>query len=261
MKRKVWIECMIVLLVCGSALFAKPDEFTEKWEPHGELSFTFEEQYIGLRVSKVLYDRSVLWSNLYLDLPGGFYLNGWWSVDLQDDEVSSTWADEFDSTLGYKWKINDFDASISASLYNIIPLRKWWNENVWSQDFTLSKTFSYGDHSISPEFWIGWISETNDFESGSLFMLPNVKHFWKEPFGIEKLTFSQTIMLAWDDGFNMCGNKSDGIFIRWMPGLNWEIGKNTTLVAPAITILGALTDPHDGRGGETSLNFSLIHRF
>ena len=116
------------------------------------------------------------------------------------------------------------DASASVSMFNILPLNKWWSGNILVQDFTLSKSFTSGDHTIRPELLIGWISQTDDFSDGSLFVLPNMKHTWEEPFRAEHLTFSQGITMAWDDGFNPAGNNSDGLFLRWDPALS--IGLN-----------------------------------
>ncbi len=261
MKEKVLIAC-VVFLVWAPIMFAESDSWLfDDIDLHGTLSSSWMQRYLGLRVSRVLYDKPMLWTDLYLDLPNGFFVDALWSLDLQDDELSSSRGDEFDPTIGYKWKMGDLDASVSATMFNTFPLRKWWDGNVWAQDFSLSRSFSFWNHTISPEFRIGYISKTKDFDEGALYLLPNIKHSWKNPLGIRGLTFSQTIMLAWDDGFDPPGNDSDGVFLRWTSGLGWKVGENTTLVAPSFTLLTPIRDSNDGRGEETSLGFSLIKRF
>lgn len=259
MKLKLLVVLSVVFCVQVTPAFSQ--DKLEEWEPHGSLSFTLQERYFGLRNSRILNDDWMLWTNLYLDLPRGFFTNIWWSVGLDDDEISSNYGDEVHPTFGWKGKICDLDMSISATLINLYPVEKWWHDDAWVQSFTLSKSFSCGNHVIRPEFWVEWLSKTDDFDNGALVLLPNIKHFWKKPFDIDKLTFSHTTMLVWDDGFDKCKNSSDGLFFRWQGGLEWELSKNTKLILPGLTVLTPLTDPHDGRGGETSLNFAIRYSF
>jgi len=264
MKRTA-LTCLIAVFLCTPAI-ADPDgknllEVLDEWSPAGSLSFTWQEYYIGLRVSRVFYEDSMLWTDLYLNLPKGFFVDLWWSADLQDSDLSSTGGDELDTTLGWQNKLFGLDAMVSVSQYTCLPSKGFWGEgHAWSQDLILSKTFKVSErHTVTPAFWIGYLSFNDDFMKGALYMLPNVKHIWEEPFGIKRLTFSHTAMLAWDDGF--VNNSSDGIFLRWMPGLNWKLSDNLTLTAPGAIVVEPLTDPHDGRGDELSLNFSLAYHF
>ena len=68
-------------------------------------------------------------------------------------------------------------------------------------------------------------------------------------------------MLVWDDGFDPPGNSSDGWFLNYQVGLDWVLSEHATLTAPGFTGLLALTDPHDGRESEASLNFGLKFSF
>ena len=262
MRNVVILGC-IILTMLSVSVFAESESSIDpkKWEPHGFISSTFQEKYVGLRVSRNFYDDPMHWTEAYLDLPNNFFLDVWWSIDLQDDEISSTWGDEVDFTLGWQSKLWDMDAVFSVSQYICAPFGELWGKsNAWSQDFILSKKISLNeDHSITPSFWVGYISINDNFEEGAMFTLPNIKHEWKKPFGIENLTFSQTAMLAWDDGF--CDNSSDGLFLRYTPALNWQISDRLSITAPGAILLNPLTDPHDGRGSETSLSASIAYKF
>jgi len=264
MKRMAMV-CLVVMLQCVSVI-ADPNgknlaEITEEWSPHGFLSTTWQQQYIGLRVSGVFYKESMLWTELYLNLPNNFFMDLWWSADLQDSDLSSTGGDEFDTTFGWQTKFFGLDAMVSVSQFTCLPSKGFLGEgHAWSPDLILSKSFKINEkHTVTPAFWIGYLSFNDDFWKGALYTLPNIRHDWKEPFGIEKLTFSHTVMFPWDDGF--IANSSDGLFFRWMPAFNWQLSKHLTLTAPGVIIVEPITDPHDGRGDEISLNFSLAYHF
>lgn len=259
MKLKLLVVLSVVF--CMQAIPAFSQDKLKKWEPHGFLSLTYQEKYLGFRVSRNIYDDSILWSEAYLDLPGGFFTDLWWSTDLQDNEISSTGGDEIDPTLGWKGNICDFDVSVSATLFNIIPIGKWWHDDVWVQTFTLSKSYSYGKHTIRPEFRIEWLSEVDYFGGGSLVLMPNITHSWKRLLDIDELTFSHTTYLAWDDGFDMCKNDSDAVFLRWQGGLEWELSKNLKFIFPGLTVLAPIKNAHDGRGWEKAFNFAFVYKF
>jgi len=264
MERTLWV-CLVAVFLCVP-VWADPDgkdlaEVIEEWSPHGSLSFTWQQQYIGLRVSSIFYDDSMLWTDLYLNLPKNFFVDLWWSADLQDSDLSSTGGDEFDTVIGWRTKLFGLDAVISVSNFTVLPEGGFCGDgHAWSPDLILSKTIKVNEkHTVTPAFWMGYLSFYDDFEKGALYTLPNIRHDWEEPLGIQKLTFSHTVMFAWDDGF--VNNSSDGLFLRWTPAFNWQLSDCLTLTAPGAIIVEPLTDPHDGRGDEFSLNFSLAYHF
>jgi len=254
----------IVVLVCSCTVSANPDgkNLDGEWDPEGYLSVTWQERYIGLRVSGLFYEDPMLWTELFLNLPKGFFADFWLSTDTQDGDINSSWGDEFDFTLGWMTSWNKLDVIISASQYVCLPSNHLWGSgNAWSADLIVSRDVEspWKDHSFTLSFWTGYLAMNDEFEKGAAYLLPNVKHTWKHPFGIGGCTFSQTAMFAWDDGFN--SNSSDGVFLRWMPSLNWKLTDSLNLTAPGFIWVNPLTDPHDGRGEEKSVNFAINYSF
>lgn len=252
-KAMIFTVCVI--------LFINVLQAEERWNPHGYISSTLQERYIGLRVSSNFYNDWMHWTEAYIDLPDGFFLDVWNSRDIGDNEIASTSGDEIDLTIGWQKDLLGFNATLSVNQYICPPFKEAWGKsNASSQDLVLSKRFLIGKkHTITPSLWIGYISMNDEFEKGAFFTLPNIKHNWENPFNIDLLNFSQTIMLAWDDGF--CNNSSDGLFLRWMPGLNWKISDCLTITAPGVIVLQPLTNTHDARGREASINFSATYKF
>ncbi|MFA4960357.1 MAG: hypothetical protein WC548_01715 [Candidatus Pacearchaeota archaeon] len=188
-------------------------------------------------------------------------MNLWWSNDLQDWDLASSSGDEFDITIGWQTKVFGLDLMTSASQYTCLPNPGFWGEgHALSGDVIMSRTIPLTEkQKVTPALWVGYLSMNTSLDGSSIYVLPNVKHNWVNPFGIEQLTFSQTLMFPWDNGF--MGNDPDGWFVRWMPALNWKLSKHLTLTAPSAIILEPIIKPHDGRDSATSLNFSLTYDF
>lgn len=233
-----------------------------RWQPHGRVSFTLQQQYLGLRVSRSFHDSWVLWTDAALELPQGFYLGLWHYLGLDDTDLSSNGGDELDPYLGWKGSLAGLDFRLETIYFNLHPIERWYEGDTWAQSAAVSKKFELGSgHSLRPEAQVDWLSFADDFVNGALVLLPNVKHEWQAPFGISTLTFGQKVWLAWDDGFDGPKNSSDGLFLRYDAGLHWQLTEHVTLTAPGFTGLLALTDPHDGRGSEASLNVGLKFSF
>lgn len=54
-----------------------------------------------IKPGKLVSDKAVLWQNLNLGLPGGFYGNFWQSIGLDDGNIDSNFADEIQYTAGW----------------------------------------------------------------------------------------------------------------------------------------------------------------
>ena len=149
----------------------------EPWQPHGSLSFTLQQRYIGLRVSRVLHDTWMLWTDAVLKLPYGFYLEGWWSYGLDDHDASSNGGDEFDPIVGWQGEFGGLYFHLASVYFNLHPLGQWYHGDVWSQMLAVGKTVPLvEDHSLRLEGVIEWLSEADDFTNGALVLRPNIGH-------------------------------------------------------------------------------------
>lgn len=240
---------VLCLLLQGSSVLAQG---SKKYRPHGYLSLKLEENYISLRPSRLVHDDWMLWTELNLELPKGFFVNIWHSVGLDDNELSSNDGDEIDITAGITRRILDFDLSLSFTFFNLYKLGDWSNNNVMSEAIKISKEFHFKNHSIRPELWIEWVHETDKFNDGAIELFPNITHVWNKPFSIKPLTFFHKTIIVWDDGHNFANNSSDGVFLRWCAGLQWSLTQRAVITLPGFTGLMRLSQPHDGRRNETS---------
>jgi hypothetical protein len=251
--QKAFFVVLCLLLKVSPAIA----EESKDYHLHGYLSLRLEENYIAVRSSRLVHDDAMLWSELNLELPKGFFMNIWHSVGLDDNELSSNDGDEIDITAGITRKIFDFDVSLSCTFFNLYKLGDWSNNNVMSDTIKISKEFYFKRHTIIPELWVEWVHETDKFNDGAIELFPNITHVWNKPFSIEPFTFFHKTIIVWDDGHNFAGNSSDGVFLRWCAGLDWSINKHIVLTLPGFTGLKRLTNPHDGRGDEHSWNLEM----
>jgi hypothetical protein len=83
----------------------------------GSVSTAVKNRYL---VSKGIApsDEPVLQTNLFVPVASGLYVNGWWSLGLDDTKFSSNFGDETDLTLGYGGSVGPVLLDISASYYN-----------------------------------------------------------------------------------------------------------------------------------------------
>ena len=233
-----------------------------RWQPHGRVSFTLQQRYLALRVSRSLHDSWLLWTDASFDLPQGFYLGVWHYMGLDDNDLSSNGGDELDPYLGWKGTLAGLDFRLETIYFNLHPVEHWYRGDAWAQSSAVAKKFDlFPDHTLRLEAQVDWLSKADDFSNGALVLLPNATHEWQAPFGIDTLIFSQKVWLAWDDGFDGPGNSSDGFFLRYNAGLHWELKPDITLMFPGFTGLLVLTNPHDGRESAVSLNFGLKFSF
>lgn len=235
-----------------------------RWQPHGHLSFTLQQQYLALRISRSLHDSWVLWTDAAFELPQGFYLGAWSYMGLDDNDLSSNSADELDPYVGWKGSLLGLDFRLESIYFNLHPIETWYEGDAWAQSSAIAKKFDlpWSGHSLRLEAQLDWLSKADDFENGALILLPNITHAWEHPFGVQTLKFQHKAWLVWDDGFDGPKNSSDGLFLRYDAGLYWELKSDeVVLMFPGFTGLLALTDPHDGRENEASLNFGLKFSF
>jgi len=268
MNKLVLFSFIITVVFSTTCVFAKEsDEQNTKWV-HGSLSTGLEQRYLAPRPSRLINDELMIWTNLYLEAnkgpAKGLFVNLWNSYGLDDNDWSSNNGDEVDLTLGWNGKAYNLDISISASFFNQHPIEDW--EDTWVPTVKVSKEFKFkwfrDDHFIRPQIWIEWLSKTKEFDDGAFVTLSNIKHQWKKPFDIEFLTFSQTIMMPWDDGFDGAENDSDGFFLRWNADLTWKVSDKMLIKLPTFTILQPLTHTDDGRDRRTtSWGFRIIFPF
>lgn len=269
-KKAIANMCLAGSLMLGNASaedkYMKPEcspnvPQQDKYVPHGFLKSGASDKYIGLRVSRTFHSENQLWSEIYLDLPKGIFADLLYIRGLDDSDFSSNFGDEIQSTIGWKGKISEMDASLSVCFSNIYPTDKLWNGDTILPSFRLSKDYKITDHLIRPELAVEWIAATDDIASGAIVLRPNVTHRWKAPLGIDPLTINQNGMLVWDDGFNKPKNSSDGIFFRYSACLDWQLSRNVIFSFPQYIISEPITDPHDGRKGDSSIGGSLMLKF
>lgn len=258
---RAFVLVFVCSLLCFEGGAVQAEDGSKGWEPHGSLSFTLQERYIGLRASRLVHDDWMLWSSLRLELPQGFFANFWNSYGLDDLDFSSNSGDEIDTTLGWQGGLYGFELHLSVTFFNLHPIERWWDDDNLVQTIAVAKNFPLANHSIRPECRVEWVSEADDYSGGTVVLLPNVTHNWYRPFGIGPLTFSHNTMFAWDDGFDKPKNSSDGVFLRWSGGLQWSLAENLTLTLPGFTALVPLTEPGDGRKEETSWNTCISFAF
>lgn len=235
--------------------------FMEDRELSGSISFTWQSDYIAKRVSRNIADEQMLWTDFTLNLPiEGTWVNFWHSWGFEDGDFDSSFGDEFDITLGWTGELtDDINAKFYVSYFNLFELEDWGKNDmlVYASDFSLDPLV-WGEHSFTPGIQIEWLSVADEPLDGALAVFPYVTHKWEEAFGIESLTLKQTARLSWDDGFNLPGNSSDGLFFRYDAGLDWKLGNSGwTLTLPHVTYLTPLTDPSDGRGEEIGIGISI----
>ncbi len=239
---------------------ALAEEKPQGYQVSGSFSTMLQERYIGLRISRNIHEGWMLWNELYLNLPAGFYVDFWDSYALQNRANHA--GDELDLMAGWhKTLPAKLELDLSFALFNLYPLNQWWSGDVAVESFSVARSFRLGDHVIRPKIQLDWISETSDFRGGALVALPNVSHSWNNPLGVRFLAFNQQAFIAWDDGFKKPGDDSQGIFFRWSGGLDWKLANNLTLTLPGFTALLPIHRGNDGRRQETSWSTALTFRF
>lgn len=236
----------LVLAVFVSAMIANAQtEKSQPWQPSGFASVGIQNGYIGKQVSRELYSGQMLWTEFELNLPCHMFVDFWDSTRI--DNGKNTGGDEFDLTFGIQWDIGKWNVKVSTALYNVYPLNKWWDGDIATQTFALSRSFDFGAHNVKPELKIAWISMTDDFGGGAFVLMPSVTHTWNHPLNIRCLTLVNQLTLVHDTGFKPCGNSSDGLFSYLDVSLNWQLTKRIGLTLPSVELMTPLTETHDGR--------------
>ena len=229
---------------------------SDGWVPNGFLFVGWQEQYLATRISRNLSPEPVLWTELFVNLPKGFFLDIWSSVDAADNGVKTKFGDEVNFTLGWKGTFTEMDVAVSAGYLNIAPLDAWGRDDVMVQSLFISKLFEFERHSLLPEFRIEHLSPTEDLGGGGVFFLPNITHVWKKPFGIRSLSFSQQWKFVWQEG-KFKNNDPNGKFVQLDAALVWNAVKNVEIV-PGVRTFFTVGDANDGRSDvEVSPNVTI----
>jgi len=218
---------------------------------------------MGLPASRELHDGWMAWNELNVNLPEGFFLNVWNTTQLAGHTPLAHGGDELDLTAG--WQADLFRGvkfTLAETYMDFYPLGQWWNGDVLATTIRLSKEFSFGNQSIKLEMWIWWIAHSENFEGGSVVLMPNITHKWRKPFGINFLTIRSRHMFVWDDGWVPPRHSSDGLFYRLDAGLDWQLSKHVSLTLPGFIALVPVKDSHDLRDeSHTSISASLRFTF
>jgi len=226
----------------------------------GWVNVSLEQRYVGLRVSRVIHDKPMLWTDVGLTLPKGFTAGLWYSQAL--DEKSPNFGNEIDIWAEWQNELpHDYSISFGSVYFILTPLDELGKDNIADHWIRLNKSFGFGKHTLTPEIRAEWMWTTPDFDDGSVILMPNVRHVWSEPLSINRLTLDHTMMTVWDDGFKFAGNSSKGVFARWYGGLHWRLTENVSIRLPGWTVLAPITDPGDGRKFATSINTGITFSF
>lgn len=223
------------------------------------VSATYYDGYLANRINRLLTPEPSMWYQVGLKWESGFYFN-WLEIHGTDDSDWSTDAtDETQVTLGHSWKIGKIDLKTEATLINIHPIERWFDNDRYSFDMFVSRTFNfklYGNHAVTPEFRALWFSDTQAIDKGVPIIIPSLYHTWSNPFGVDLLAIQSRIALSWDGG--LYKNSSDGIFFQLETGLQWKLGKNAVVTFPGYKLFSPLTQVNDGRERTHGLFFSGV---
>jgi len=251
------ILCLVALLV-SSPVFAQEKE---SWTPSGFFSFSLQEKYIGFNLPEVFHEEPVLWSELFINLPSGFYVDFWHSIGLDDSDFSSNWGDEFDICTGWKKDFDDFSLDFYTSLYNVHPIEDWWSGDFIQFTGLISKEIDLDSesHSLTAGVKICWVACLDEFEEGAVVVNPFISHVWDKPFDIECFEFNQKLKTLWNSGF--INTESDDLSFMYSANFNWQLKENLTLTAPGVTLLLPLTNAHGYRDFDKSISVTLNFSF
>ena len=230
------------------------------WNLNGFFSVTVQERYFAPNLPENFHDDSMLWSELFLELPHGFYFDVWHSYGLDDSDVSSNFGDEFDLSLGWNHSFDSFNLDAYVSYYNIYKLEQWWSQDLIYFATVFSKEYVVCEnHIVSPYVESGWITFLEDFDSGALVFTPGVSHAWMYPCGIYSLVFEENFSVIWNSG--IFATEPEDVSLKYDLGFNWQLTESLTLTAPGLEVLLPVNHSNEFRKFDTSLSVTLSYAF
>lgn len=251
---------LLVLVVREVHADGYPAATDAGWVPSGLFLVGWQKEYLATRISRALSPEPMLWTELFVNLPKGLFLDIWGSADLANNGVQTKFSDEFDFTVGWKGTFADLDVAVSAGYINVAPIDTWGRDDVGVQSFFVSKRVEFARHSLIPEVRIEHLSATDNLGGGAVFFLPNITHVWKKPFVIPSLSFFQQWKFVWQEG-KFFNNDPDGIFLQLDAALIWNAARNVQII-PGVRTFFTIGDANDGRSGvEVSPNITVTFSF
>lgn len=110
------LTALLVALIISAAVRA----YAEDYQPSGKISVIIWNQYLG-GTAAVARKAPVLQTDLYLQLPHGFYLEPWISTDFNRN-FANDFGKEIDWNVGWAGKIDGFGLDLGASYFDLVRL-------------------------------------------------------------------------------------------------------------------------------------------
>lgn len=238
---------------------ASSTAYAGEYQFSGRLSTTIWDQYLG-ESGGVARRAPVLQTDLYLQLPHGFYFEPWVSTDFNRN-FSDDFGKEIDWNIGWTGKVKEFNLDIGASYFDIARLFSLNGPigDIVEVHGEVNKRFTLagGAHTLTPFLRVEGKLPLKEQVSKGAYTIIGLRHNWQvTPW----LRFDQSLLTFYDTGAVVFRPALMGAY---QAGLNWKLSRNISLGLPQVKFSTPLIYPgkEDARRGRAAFGASLIFEF
>jgi hypothetical protein len=177
MKKGLTLSVIFIMVLTLFSFNAPASLADEK-----KISITFAievlSKYVGC-AAEIIHDDFVKQSSITILSPTGIYFNAWFSFDLQDGNLSSSYGDEIDWTAGWLGAVKGFGVDIGVSYFDIVELFDS-NGDIIQPYIEIERVFRVAEnHSLSPYVRFEWLIpiDVKTHETGE-YIYGGVRHNW-----------------------------------------------------------------------------------
>lgn len=213
------------------AVLLAPNVAAEESKLTLSLSTKIWSKYLFIN-GAIFYDEPVAQTDLLVGLPKGFYFDLWWSVGLDDTNLSSNFGDEVDYTLGWAGNIGNFDVNLGVSYFDLFKLLDTGGDGDVLQPYIeLGRTLKLGEkHELTPSLAFQWHQPFKSSMSSGGYLIGGVRdQFQLNP----RVSINSEVGLVYDTG---AYNYDNGLVGFASLEASWQLTEKFAMQLPSIMV-------------------------
>jgi hypothetical protein len=238
------------MLTITAILITISVEAEETWVPTGSLSLGVHNKLVLDGVN--YHDESVMFSEVYLQLPLGFWADVWISSGM-DNDFSSDYGDEIDYHFGWAGKLSeDVSLNVSASYFDLFDLGSS-KRDILKLQVLLEKDVKLAGVSLTPFVKVKHFIPVNfpELEAANIYFVGCSQNIDLT----DSISFNHNATLAYDEG--MAGGQSD----FWEYNAALSLSKGPVTLSPIKLNCSGPLSSDEKRETETVFGMSISYSF
>lgn len=180
----------------------------------------------------IFHDEPVVQTDLFVELPHGFYFDLWWSVGLDGTDASSDFGDEIDYTVGWAGNFGKLDVDLGIAYFDLFELFDAGGDGDVLQPYIeLGKTLKLGEkHKLTLNTAFQWQQPLKNSMSSGGYLIGGVSDLWQIS---PTVSINSEVSVLYDTGAYNYDNGLVG-FVNFET--SWQITRSFSVQLPSIKV-------------------------